>query len=101
MILLIEIVVTHLQAVGQDDVGVHGGDVEVVDERLFFAERAVPQHLQLLDNFTSYLFFFFLPQQRCEQQRQNETYAHSKKYKKRRFSFEKKEKKGGLAFNKG
>ena len=39
---------TDLESVGKDDVWVHGGDVEMVDERAFKSIRIIPQSNQLL-----------------------------------------------------
>ena len=42
-----------LETIGEDDVGVHCSDVNVVDVGCFHAARSVTEKLQLFNNFSS------------------------------------------------
>ena len=45
----------YLQSVGEDDVGVHGTHVQVVDDGILQAVGTVPQHGQFIHNVTAHL----------------------------------------------
>ena len=45
----------YLQSVGEDDVGVHGTHVQVVDDGILQAVGTVPQHGQFVHNVTAHL----------------------------------------------
>ena len=45
----------YLQSVGEDDVGIHGPHVQVVDDGVLQTVGAVPKHGQLVHNVTAHL----------------------------------------------